>query len=201
MKSTYKTIADRAEGFFKDRGSKFLAFAFPVTNEVEIKNYLDLLKKEYHDARHHCYAWKLGVHSQNFRANDDGEPSNSAGKPILNQLEKADLTNVLLVVVRYFGGTLLGVGGLITAYKTASMDCLNKCKIITRHIQKTYLIEFEYPLMNEVMKAVKDLNLETYDQEFEISCSLKLRVNLELEKSLIRKLEAIQGCSFKIDDS
>jgi uncharacterized YigZ family protein len=198
MTTKFSTVSGEAEGLFKDRGSKFFAYAFPVISENEVKEKLEQLRKQFHDARHHCYAWKIGVDPGIARANDDGEPSSSAGKPILNQIEKMNLTNILVVVIRYFGGTLLGVGGLINAYRSATEDCLHSSKIVVQHIQLIYSLEFEYPLMNEVMKVVKEYELESFDQVFELSCALKLKVNLELKESVVKKLKNIKGC--RIDE-
>lgn len=197
MVSAYRTIATSSEGLFKDRGSKFIAFAFPVKSEAEIREILQRLRKEYHDARHHCYAWKLGVDPAMARANDDGEPSNSAGKPILNQIEKRDLTNTLVVVVRYFGGTLLGVGGLINAYRTATEDALQNNRVIRKKIRHTYHLEFGYPAMNNVMGLVKEMQLETDHQVFELSCSMTVSVELEKEAALLSRLQLFENCSYK----
>ena len=191
MVTGYLTIENESEGLFKDRGSKFYAFAYPVTSEEEIREKLDKLRKIHHDARHHCYAWKLGTDPETVRANDDGEPSNSAGKPILNQIEQLSLTDILVVVVRYFGGTLLGVGGLINAYKTAAEDCLANARIIKKNITIAYRVAFSYPDMNTVMKIIKDHDLETYDQCFDLSCTLKMRVNLKDASSVERKFSMI----------
>lgn len=198
MKIAFRTIKEPSEGLFKDRGSKFNAFAFPVRNEAEIKEILDNLKKEYHDARHHCYAWRLGPNPVTFRANDDGEPSSSAGKPILNQIEKADLINVLVVVIRYFGGTLLGVGGLINAYRTAAESAIRNSRIIRKKIQHHYTLRFEYARMNEVMTVMKEYRLETYGQEFEISCAMNFTVDLDKEETVLSKLKLIEGCTFNM---
>ncbi|MEX0988232.1 MAG: YigZ family protein [Bacteroidales bacterium] len=197
MKTSFHTIAEPSEGFYKDRGSKFMAFAWPVENESEIKSILEELWKKYHDARHHCYAWKTGTNIPTARANDDGEPANSAGKPILNQIDKLGLTNILVVVIRYFGGTLLGVGGLINAYRTATEIALQNSRIIKKLIMVTYSVHFPYPVMNDVMKIIKVYRVETYDQQFEISCSMKMAVELSKEKTVVRKLELIEG--FKAD--
>lgn len=197
MVSAYRTIATTSEGLFKDRGSKFLAFAFPVKNEDEVKEILQQLRKQYHDARHHCYAWKLGVDPPQHRANDDGEPSNSAGKPILNQIEKRNLTNTLVVVIRYFGGTLLGVGGLINAYRSATEDALNNNRVIRRKVQQSYRLEFGYPDMNNVMGIVKEMQLDTENQVFELSCSMTVKVDLEQEPELVRRLELLDSCHYE----
>lgn len=197
MVTDYRTIATTSEGLFKDRGSKFMAFAYPVKNEEEIREILQQLRKEYHDARHHCYAWKLGADPARVRANDDGEPSNSAGKPILNQIEKRELTNALVVVIRYFGGTLLGVGGLINAYRTATEEALGKNRVIRKKIMHTYHITFGYPDMNNVMGLVKELQLETDQQVFELSCSMTIRVDLEKEPGLLSRLQLLETCSYE----
>lgn len=173
---TYFSIAAFSEGIFKDRGSKFIAFAYPVTTEQEIKDILNLLRKEHHGANHHCYAWRLGADKQNYRANDDGEPNNSAGKPILGQIQSRDLTNVLVVVVRYFGGTLLGVSGLINAYRGAAAQALDKAEIIEHHITFEYLVRFPFERMNEVMKVLKENKCVIVKQDADTECSLVFRV-------------------------
>jgi len=194
MISSYRTIATTSDGQFRDRGSTFLSFAFPVKNEEEVKDILQQLRKEYHDARHHCYAWKLGIDPAAVRANDDGEPSSSAGKPILNQIEKLELTNTLVVVVRYFGGTLLGVGGLINAYRTAAEAALRNNRVVRRKIQRSYHLEFGYPDMNTVMGLVKEMELDTDQQAFGLNCSMTVRVDLERESLLVSKLQLIESC-------
>jgi uncharacterized YigZ family protein len=198
MKTAYRTIKEPSEGLFKDRGSKFIAFAFPVRNEEEIKEILENLRKEYHDARHHCYAWRLGPDPVSVRANDDGEPSSSAGKPILNQIEKAGLINVLVVVIRYFGGTLLGVGGLINAYRTAAESAIHNSRIIRKKIQHHYSLRFEYSRMNDVMTIMKEHRLETYGQEFEIACKMSFAVDLDQEETVLSKLELVEDCSLSL---
>ena len=144
MSDSYLTIADPTEGLFKDKGSKFLAYAYPVDNEDEIKELVQHLKKEHYSARHHCYAWRLGADKTHFRANDDGEPSSTAGKPILGQIQRLDLTNILIVVVRYFGGTLLGVSGLINAYREAAVDALEHAEIVEKLVEEIFWVEFDY---------------------------------------------------------
>ena len=197
MVSAYRTIATTSEGIYKDRGSKFLAFAYPVKSEEEVKEILQQLRKEYHDARHHCYAWKLGVDPPQVRANDDGEPSSSAGKPILNQIEKQKLTNTLVVVIRYFGGTLLGVGGLINAYRSATVDALKNNRVIRKKVKQSYRLEFGYPEMNKVMNMVKEMHLETEQQVFELACSMIVRVDIEQESELLRRLQLLDTCRYK----
>lgn len=177
QKDTYKTISKASpEILFKDRGSKFFGFAFPVTTEDQIKEHLDRLKKEHYNARHWCYAWQLGKNYENYRANDDGEPSNSAGMPIYGQLQSFEVTDVLVVVVRYFGGTKLGVGGLIKAYKTAAQMALEASHIVKRTINEHFYLQFEYPEMNTVMRILKDENLHIVDQKMELNCQIEISV-------------------------
>lgn len=176
-KDTYKTIVKASdEALFKDRGSKFYGYAFPVTSEEEIKTHIENLKKQHHTARHWCYAWQLGMEYNSYRANDDGEPSNSAGMPIYGQLQSFDVTNVLVVVVRYFGGTKLGVGGLVQAYKTAAQQALEQSKIVQRTINHNFILKFEYPEMNVVMRIIKDENLKIVRQQMELSCEIEISV-------------------------
>jgi len=169
---SFHTIKNPTEGAFKDRGSKFLAFAFPVINEQQVSIRLDELRKKYHDARHHCYAYVLGADGQIQRANDDGEPTHSAGDPILGQLRSRELTYTLVVVVRYFGGTKLGVSGLIQAYKTAASEALDCAKKIKKFITTPVSINFRYEQMNEVMRMIKSMDLKIVEQKFEIECRI-----------------------------
>lgn len=172
FEDTYLSISSSCEGMYKDKGSKFIAYAFPVSKEEEIKIHLSALRKEHHSARHHCYAYRLGADKLIFRTNDDGEPSNTAGKPILGQIQSRDLTDVLIVVVRYFGGTLLGVSGLINAYKNAAADAIANSVIVEKIVKEFFEIKFDYLQMNQVMKIIKDENLEIHSQNFELDCSL-----------------------------
>lgn len=192
MEDTYKTISAPSEGLFKDKGSKFIAYAFPVTSEEQIKEIVQAIKKEHYSARHHCYAWRLGHEKLQFRANDDGEPSSTAGKPILGQIQSFDLTNILIVVVRYFGGTLLGVSGLINAYRQAALDALNQAEIVEKLVEKQLLVEFDYGAMNEVMKLFKDEKMPQIDPQFDLRCSVKTTVRLS-------ELARIEGGLNKID--
>ncbi len=194
MTKSYFTIESASKGLFKDRGSKFYSFVFPVSTEAEIRFHLEQLRKEYHDARHHCYAWRLRPDHSLFRANDDGEPSSSAGKPILTQIESRELTDVLVVVIRYFGGTLLGVGGLINAYKTAAADALEKCNISKKYIYNSFEVRFEYSLMNSVMKIIKDHELKNYDHHFEMSCSLKIDVRIDKAEEVLNLFDTLSAC-------
>jgi uncharacterized YigZ family protein len=174
---TYKTITKASkEVLFKDKNSKFFGYAFPVTSEDNVKSILEKIKKQHHSARHWCYAYQLGTENISYRANDDGEPNNSAGMPIYGQIQSFDVTNVLVVVVRYFGGVKLGVGGLINAYKTAAQLALESSKIITRTINKTYLIKFDYKNMNKVMRVIKEKQLKIIDQKLELDCQIQISV-------------------------
>ncbi|MBN1925279.1 MAG: YigZ family protein [Prolixibacteraceae bacterium] len=187
MEDTYKTIEKPGEGYFKDKGSKFISYAFPVQTEDEIKEHLAQLKKEHHSARHHCYAWRLGTEEITYRANDDGEPSSTAGKPILGQLQSFGVTNILIVVVRYFGGTLLGVSGLINAYKNAAASVLNQTEIITKTIERHYRLYFNYPALNDVMNIIKQENYTILKTDFALDCKLDFSV----KKSEATKAEEI----------
>ena len=185
---TYKTIKHRSEGVFRDRGSKFLAFAFPVYTSEEIKKTLAELRKEYHDARHHCYAYRLGAAKEIFRANDDGEPSGSAGNPIMGQIRSKDLSNILIVVVRYFGGNLLGVGGLINAYRTAAANAIQDAIIITAAEQDLVEISFPYILMNNVMKIIRDEGMIIHEQDFTETCKIKAFIRKSRTTQLLKRL-------------
>lgn len=176
-KDTYKTILKPSEEvLYKEKGSKFLGYAFPVSTEEEVKEHLETLKKQHHSARHWCYAWQMGLHYENYRANDDGEPTNSAGMPIYGQLQSFEVTNILVVVVRYFGGTKLGVGGLVQAYKTAALMALEASRIVEKTIDETFIIKFDYPEMNTVMRIIKDEDINLIDQKTELSCEFKISV-------------------------
>lgn len=171
LKDTYKTISEASkEVLFKDRGSKFYGYAFPVESEDQIKIHIEQLKKNHHAARHWCYAWQLGMGYERYRANDDGEPTHSAGLPIYGQLQSFELTNTLVVVVRYFGGTKLGVGGLIQAYKTAAQRAISVAKILEKTIDISYVLKFEYEEMNKVMRIIKEESLTIKDQKFDMNC-------------------------------
>ena len=189
---TYLTIAAPSEGLYKDKGSKFIAYAYPVFSEEEIKEILNELKKNHHNARHHCYAWRLGASMEHYRANDDGEPSGTAGRPILGQIRSKELTNILIVVVRYFGGTLLGVSGLIKAYGTAAEDALEQAEITERVVEDLLEVKFEYPAMNDVMTIIKESQLEQLETQFELSCRLVLAVRQSLSATVTEKLSALE---------
>lgn len=175
MKDTYNTIASPSEEIlFKEKNSKFFGYAFPITTEDEIKNHLDDLRKQHHGAGHFCYAFQLGTDKVYFRANDDGEPSNSAGMPIYGQIQSFDVTNVLVVVVRFFGGVKLGVGGLISAYRTAAQMALAEAQIIEKTIDIHFMVAFDYKNMNKVMRVIKEKNLEIVSQKMDESCQIEI---------------------------
>jgi uncharacterized YigZ family protein len=198
MEDTFKTIEKPSEGLFKDKGSRFISFAFPVNSEEEIREIVQSIRKEHHSARHHCYAWRLGADKLLFRANDDGEPSSTAGKPILGQIQSFDLTNILIVVVRYFGGTLLGVNGLISAYRNAALDAINQAEIVEKLVEKWLLVEFGYAAMNEVMKVFKDEKLSQIDPQFDLKCKIKTHIRLSESDRILEsllKIESVQVTS------
>ncbi len=200
MKDTYKTVSSVSNGLFKDKGSKFIAYVFPVQSEEEIKKILSRIKKEHHNARHHCYAWRLGIAGQAFRTNDDGEPSSTAGKPILGQLVSFGVTNVFLVVVRYFGGTLLGTGGLINAYRSAAANALHNAQIITKVLEETFLVKFTYSQMNDVMQMVKQENLDVVNTRFELDCELEFSIRKSEEERVFHLFNTFHGIQIKKKD-
>jgi uncharacterized YigZ family protein len=194
---TYKTISAPAEGIFRDKGSKFIAYAYPIKSEEEVKPLIINLRAEHAKARHFCYAYRLSPNRAIFRINDDGEPSGTAGRPILNCLLSADITNILIVVVRYFGGTLLGVPGLINAYKNASLEALKTSEVVNKTVNDVYEIYFEYLQMNDVMKLVKEENLDILEQNFDINCILKLEIRKAQLNTVLNKLDKIDGLKHK----
>jgi len=186
----YQSIGAPSQGLFKDNGSRFIAFAYPVETEEQVKEYVSALKKEYHDARHHCFAYRLGYQGDVWRASDDGEPSGSAGRPILGQIDSLGLSDILVVVVRYFGGIKLGIPGLIRAYKTSTADALQQAQIIPKIAGKNFSVQFAYLAMNDVMKVLKEMNLVPFNQNFGEDCSLSVRVRLSEEENFKNKLES-----------
>lgn len=197
-KDTYKTIsAPSEEILFKDRNSKFFGYAYPVVDEEEIKEHLEVLRKQHHSARHWCYAWQLGKEETRYRVNDDGEPSNSAGMPIYGQIQSFDVTNVLIVVVRYFGGVKLGVGGLINAYRTAAQMALEASPIVEHTIDIQYEIAFDYPEMNKVMRIIKENNLEVVNQKLELDCRIYISVRKNEAERIYEKFEAVYKVGIK----
>ena len=191
--NTYKTITTKAEGIYKEKGSKFLSYAIPVSDKEEINLILKDYRNKYFDARHVCYAWMLGSDRTEFRANDDGEPSGTAGRPILGQINSHELTNILLIVVRYFGGILLGTSGLITAYKIASLDAINNAEIVEKTVDITINIQFDYLLLNDVMRIVKETNAQIFKQEFDNQCSLIISFPKNDENIIKSRLEKMNG--------
>ncbi len=187
----YMSIAAPAQGLFKDNGSRFIAFAYPVESIEEVKPLVDALKKEYHDARHHCFAYRIGHKGDAFRANDDGEPSGSAGRPILGQIDSAGLSDILVVVVRYFGGIKLGIPGLIRAYKTSTADALAAATVVEKTACQYFTVEFEYLQMNSVMKILKDMGLPQQNQVFGEKCSIGTKVPLSQIDTFLEKMNNI----------
>ena len=190
----YKTLEKPSEGIYKEKGSKFIAYAYPVFTEDEIKKHLTDLKKQYYDARHHCYAWQLGADGKSFRANDDGEPSGTAGKPIHGQIRSYELSNILIVIIRYFGGTKLGTSGLIRAYREASIDAIENGTIEERTVDDVYRVEFDYGVMNDVMKIMKEENPNILGQNFDLRCSIEWscrQKNVEKINARLAKLESV----------
>jgi uncharacterized YigZ family protein len=188
MVFSYHTIQGPSTGLYKEKGSKFMAFAYPVSSEVEVKAVLAGLRKEYFDARHHCYAYVLGPEKNLYRASDDGEPNHSAGDPILGQIRSRQLTNVLVVVVRYFGGVKLGVSGLITAYKEAAADALQQAIIKEEEVTNIYTLTYDYAATPDVMKMVKDVDLDILNQSFDDRCQLQVRVRLRHQAVLHERI-------------
>jgi uncharacterized YigZ family protein len=190
---TYKTIQKPSEGIFKDKGSKFIAYALPVVSEEEIKEHLTTIKKNHHSARHHCYAYRLGYKGEQYRINDDGEPSGTAGKPIYGQLLSYNITNILIVVVRYFGGTLLGVSGLINAYKKATIDVLNSSEIVEKTITERFKIVYDYNQQSVVSRIIKENNIEVEKSTYTINCTLYLSVRLNNAEKTFNEFSDIEG--------
>ncbi len=197
-KDTYKTILKPSdEVLFKDKNSKFFGYAFPVLNEDDVKLHIEILKKQHHAARHWCYAYQLGTDDIKYRANDDGEPSNSAGMPIYGQIQSFDVTNILIVVVRYFGGVKLGVGGLINTYRTAAKMALDASKIVEQTINIDYLISFDYKNMNKVMRIIKEKNLNIVNQKLELDCQIQISVRKKASETVFETFK--QQFEIKID--
>jgi len=191
--NSFKTISITTEGIYKEKGSKFMSFAIPVQNVEEVKEIVKVYHKRFFDARHVCYAYMLGAERSDFRANDDGEPSGTAGRPILGQINSRELTNILVIVVRYFGGVLLGTGGLVVAYKEATADALNQAEIIEKTVDEQISINFDYLIMNDVMRIIKEANPQIISQVFDNLCCMKLSIRKQDAPLLIAKLEKIIG--------
>ncbi len=200
MTDSFKTITAPREISYRQLSSKFLAYAYPVESEAEIKEHLDALRKRWYDATHHCYAWRLGPHGEQFRANDDGEPSSTAGKPILGQLLSQEITNCLVVVVRYFGGTKLGVPGLIAAYKESTALVLAECEIVERTVDCVLDVEFSYIAMNDIMRIVKDMQPKVISQQFDNLCRMTLSIRESESAQLIGRLEKVEGATIEVKE-
>ena len=188
MSDQFLTIVKPSEGLYKEKGSKFIAYAYPVHDEDEVKDYLEFLKKEHHNARHYCYAFSIGHPQAYYRANDDGEPNHSAGDPILRQIQSQQLTNVLIVVVRYFGGTKLGVSGLVNAYKTAAAEALRNTISVEKYLKEIVLFSYNYDQTNEVMKLISDFEVEIISQEFQADCQMEVKIRKSKHQSFIEGL-------------
>ncbi len=201
MIESYRTLQKPSEGLFRDRNSRFLAFAYPVQTVDEVNEIVGSLRKKFHDARHHCYAYRINPEKEQFRMNDDGEPSGTAGKPIYNQIVANELFNVLIVVVRYFGGTLLGTGGLINAYKSASMDALSKASVIEKFPENRYLLKFEYEKLNVVLKILKEEKLVAADPEYGVACLLYVSIPKKISEQILNRLNATGGIQIEPVDS
>ena len=198
VKDTYRTIESPSqETLFKEKGSKFFGYAFPISKEEEVKLFLEQLKLKHPTAGHFCYAWQLGEETIRFRANDDGEPNNSAGQPIYGQLQSFDMTNILVVSVRYFGGTKLGVGGLIQAYKYSAQLTLESVAVVERTIDVSYQLIFDYPLMNKVMRIVKEKNIHILEQDLGINCVYRIAVRKSEAEEVIARFESLYKLELK----
>jgi uncharacterized YigZ family protein len=193
MKDTFLTLKTNSEGLYKEKGSRFISFAIPVTSLAEIKEIISEKRKEYHDARHICYAYIIGPEGQETRSSDDGEPSGTAGRPILGILQSNNLTNTLIIVVRYFGGTKLGTSGLIHAYKEAAADAVSNNTTVEKTIDQTIKIKFEYPFLNDVMRVIKEEIPEILEQHFDMNCDMTLRIRQRDMKKLLSRLEKIES--------
>lgn len=195
----FKTIQSSSEGAYKEKGSKFLAFAYPVHSEGDIKIKIEALKKSYFDARHHCFAWILGPDKNRFRVFDDGEPNHSAGDPILGQIRSRDLTNVLVVVVRYFGGVKLGVGGLASAYKSAALDALNNAVVVQEEVKARHTLKYDYSVTAEVMRLVKEFDLDIIQQNFSDECVMEVQMGQKDNDRFLEKLALMKVRGLKLD--
>jgi uncharacterized YigZ family protein len=195
----FKTIVDPCTGIYKEKGSRFLSYVYPVSNEREIKEILVKIRKEHHGARHHCYVWRLGTDLKNYRLNDDGEPSGTAGRPIFGQIQSKELTNILIIVVRYFGGILLGTNGLINAYKQSTIEALKKAVIVERTVENIIEVNFNYTAMNDFMHVIKEMKLQPIlHSEIGMKCSATIIVRKSLSESVIEKLKQIDNLSSSI---
>jgi len=196
-KDTFKTIRTVSSGLYKEKGSRFISAAWPVSDEKVIKAILEGIRKEHHEARHHCYAYQLGAEQDRWRTNDDGEPSGTAGRPILGQIRSLGLTNILIVVSRYFGGSLLGVSGLINAYRSAANDALKNAEIIDHIIQETYEILFPYSAMNDIMKIIKEEEVAQSGHTFDLECMITISFRISAREKILARLSRIEGLKYR----
>ena len=194
---TYKTIKSLAEGLYKEKGSRFVAIAIPVSDQEAIKPILDKIRKEHHEARHHCYAYMIGHERTNWRVNDDGEPSGTGGRPILGQINSYGLTNLIIVVSRYFGGTLLGVSGLINAYRSAAASALQNADQVERTLQEYYEITYPYISMNDVMRILKDESINQSQQSFALECRILINFRVSAKEKILHRLSRIDGLTYR----
>jgi len=197
--NSYLTIQKLSEGSYKEKGSKFLAFAFPLKNEEDVKIRVEELKKKYFDARHHCFAWVLGADKTRFRAFDDGEPNHSAGDPILGQIRSKDLTNVLVIVVRYFGGVKLGVGGLINAYRTAALEALQNATIVQEDVIERFHLKYSFDATPQVMKLIKEFDLQILEQNFDTCGNMEIEVKLKMKNDFLDKVKLLKNLHVEIE--
>ena len=194
---TYKTITSSSQGIYKDKGSRFVSIAIPVSDQEEIKPIIEKIKKEHHEARHHCYAYMIGHERLAWRVNDDGEPSGTAGRPILGQINSYGLTNIIIVVSRYFGGTLLGVSGLINAYRSAAASAIENAEIIEKTLQEYYEITYPYISMNDVMRILKEENVGQSEQSFDLECRILLNFRISVKEKILNRLSRIEGLTYR----
>ena len=192
----YKTIASTSQGIYKEKGSRFVSFAVPISSQEEIKPIIDKIRKEHHEARHHCYAYIIGYERIIWRVNDDGEPSGTAGRPILGQINSFGLTNIIIVVSRYFGGTLLGVSGLINAYRSAAESALRNAELTEKTVNEYYKITYPYISMNDVMKILKEENIGQSEQSFDIECNILLNFRVSVKEKVLNRLSRIDGLNY-----
>lgn len=194
---SYKTIQYSSTGIYKEKGSRFLAYACPIRDPAEIKSILEKIRKEHHEARHYCFAYMIGIERNIWRANDDGEPSGTGGRPILGQINSAGVTNILIVVSRYFGGTLLGVSGLINAYKSAAADAIKNAEIVNSYVHEYYEVSFPYIAMNDVMRILKEEAIDQSDQHFELECKIRIRFRVSLKERILERLNRVEGLTYR----
>ena len=198
---SYTTIKSSSKGVYKEKGSRFIAFAFPVSDHEEIKSIIDKIRKEDHGARHHCYAYMIGHERMIWRVNDDGEPPGTAGRPILGQINSFGLTNIIIIVSRYFGGTLLGVSGLINAYRSAAASAIKNSVIIEYTLQEYYEITYPHVSMNDVMKILKEEDIGQSEQSFDLECSIKVNFRTSAREKILNRLSRIEGLKYRYLDT